>query len=200
MNGIVRCAVCHQKLRVQKNAKGLVYYRHTSKIRGIECTRPDVMVRQERLAEQIEVFIARLDIPDDWQRRLQASLQGNNGNLEDYEQERGRLKKKLQRLKRAYLDMELTDEEYHTERQRVRDRLAAITPPETVDVAKAAITLRTMGDVSPRATLEERRNMLRVIFTAVYVDVTSGDITALEPKPAFAMWVQITNTIRRTRA
>jgi hypothetical protein len=49
-----------------------------------------------------------------------------------------------------------------------------------------------MGDVWPRATLEEKRDMLRVIFAAVYVDVTSGEITALEPKPAFAIWVQTT--------
>jgi site-specific DNA recombinase len=65
LNGIVRCSVCRQTLRVQRSA-GHSYYRHTSLVRGIACSEPDVMVREERLADQIDEFVNRLSIPDDW--------------------------------------------------------------------------------------------------------------------------------------
>jgi site-specific DNA recombinase len=190
LNGIVRCSVCGQKLRVQRNAKGLSYYRHTSGMRGVECTRPDIMVRQERLAEQMETFVGRLVIPDNWQRWLQDSLHSHGRSVEDDEQERARLEKKLQRLKRAWLDLEVNDEEYQAERQRLQDRLTAMTPPETAELAQAAVMLRSMGDIWPCATLEEKRNILRVILVAVYVDVETGDITGMDSKPVFAAWVK----------
>jgi hypothetical protein len=77
-----------------------------------------------------------LVIPENWQRWLQDSLHSNGRSVEDYEQERARLEKKQHRLKRMYMDMELGDEEYQAERQRVQERLAAITPPETAELAK----------------------------------------------------------------
>jgi len=197
LNGFARCSVCKSKLRVQHNYNyGYSYYRHTAKSRGIECTQPDCAIRQEKLAGQVDSIISGLSIPDDWQKRLRAGGGCHGHEGQTVEQERDRLEKKLERLKRAWLDLELTDEEYQAERQRVRDRLAAITPPEAAELAQAAITLRTMGDVWPRATLEEKRDMLRLILTAVYVDVTTGEITGLEPKPAFAEWVHAGNQTR----
>jgi hypothetical protein len=105
------------------------------------------------------------------------------------ERERERIEKKLDRLKRAWLDLELEDKEYQAERQRLRDRLSALTPSEAHEFVQAALIIRTLGDVWPKATLLEKRDMLCVVFVAVYADVTSGKITGLEPRPDFAFWV-----------
>ena len=102
LNGIVRCAVCRQTLRVQRTA-GHSYYRHTFLIRGIACSEPDGMVREERLADQIDELVNRLSIPDDWQNWLTANLRNNGHDPEELERERERLAKKLDRLKRASL-------------------------------------------------------------------------------------------------
>jgi hypothetical protein len=168
---------------------GHSYYRHTSLIRGIACSEPDVMVREEGLADQIDELVNRLSIPDDWQKWLSASLRNNGHDPEELERERERVEKKPDRLKRAWLDLELDDKEYQAERQRLRDRLSALTPPEAHEFVQAALTLRTLGDVWPKATLHEKREMLRVIFVAVFVEVTSGKVVELTPRSAFAFWV-----------
>jgi hypothetical protein len=116
-------------------------------------------------------------------------LHNNGHNPQELEQERERLEKKLQRLKRAYFDLEIDEQEYKSERQRVLDRLSALTPPETHELVQAALTIRTLGDVWPKATLQEKRAMLRVVFGAVFVEVTTGKIAELTPRPAFALWV-----------
>ena len=86
--------------------------------------------------------------------------------------------------------MELDDREYQAERQRLRDRLSALAVPEAHEYVKAALTIRTLGDVWPKATLHEKREMLRVVFVAVFVEMTIGKVVELTPRPAFAFWMR----------
>ena len=108
-------------------------------------------------------------------------LRSKNGNGTDR-------KEKLRCLRRAWLDVEITDEEYQAERGEVARKLEALNPPEMQDMAQAAMTVRTLGDAWPRATEQEERDILRIIFDAIYVNLEKGTITRLVPKTAFRVF------------
>ena len=84
-------------------------------------------------------------------------LRNKAGNGTDYEE-------KLRCLRRAWLDVEITDEEYQSERAEVSKKLEALNPPEMQDMAQAAMTIRTLGDAWPRPTKQEKWDILRLVF------------------------------------
>ena len=108
-------------------------------------------------------------------------LRSKNGNGTDR-------KEKLRCLSRAWLDVEITDEEYQAERGEVARKLEALNPPEMQDMAQTAMTVRTLDDAWPRATEQEEHDILRIIFEAVYVDMENGTITGLVSKPPFRVF------------
>ena len=57
-------------------------------------------------------------------------------------------------------------------------------------VLDAGKFLTTLGPVWKRATAKERRDILRVIFEVVYVDLVEQKITGFVPKPAFSILLQ----------
>jgi len=63
--------------------------------------------------------------------------------------------------------------------------LAGLVLPNSPHIVRAGEYLENLGLLWKEATLEEQRDITRVLVKAVYVDVLASQIVALEPMPIF---------------
>jgi hypothetical protein len=93
----------------------------------------------------------------------------------------------LEGLKRPFVLGNLPEEEYRTERDRLRAKLATLTPPVMPDLERAAELLEDFRTIWDVARPREQKQIVRTLLNAVYLD--SGDIgpvVAVEPRPEYA--------------
>lgn len=126
-------------------------------------------------------------MPDSW-REWVLHKHHEGDNHRNLEAERKRLQDRLKRLARAYIDAGMSDAEYERERRRLQEKLAHLANPEIKTVLDAGQLLKTLTPAWEKATAEEKRDMLRIILDAVYVDVEEGTVTGLVPKPPFRLF------------
>lgn len=185
-SGLVRCHECKLTLRcAATQSKGEHrYYRHTARSRGYECTVPGKMVRADELEEQWSDIISRIQLPDDWKQRIE-ELAGDANQRLKILRERDEVQEKLRRLKLMYRDLLIDDDEYRTTVERLQSRLAGLVLPNSPHIVRAGEYLEHLGLLWTKATLEEQRDITRVLVKAVYVDVMQETIVAIEPMPIF---------------
>jgi site-specific DNA recombinase len=184
LSGLVYCDACNEALRCQSTGSGYLYYRHTTRERGLSCPAKAQSVRAEVVDEQVAKVVCGFELPDAWKEYVLEELNATQEH-QDLEAERKRLESRLKRLARAYIDAGMSEAEYQREQQEILLRLAQLENPKVKTVFEAGELLRTLGPVWERATRKEQRDILRVIFEAVYVNLDEGKITRLVPKPAF---------------
>lgn len=109
---------------------------------------------------------------------------------------RKRLESRLQRLAQAYIDAGMTESEYQRERQEIQLKLAQLENPRVKTVFETGKFLGTLGPVRERATKKERRDILRMIFEAVHVNIDEGKVTRVVPKPAFEVFFEPVRKVR----
>ena len=181
--GLARCVYCGEKLWAQ-HISGNDYYRDESSIRGIPCRNPKRYQKASVLDSQVSQIIGRLQLPGSW-RDLVLRLLNSNEEREHVVKEQVRLKEKLRRLKRLYQEVEITEEDYQREKELTEAALVVIKPVEGERVLELGDHVEGMVVAWQEATKEERRDMLRLMLDAVYVDMPTGKVVGLRPKPAF---------------
>lgn len=82
----------------------------------------------------------------------------------------------------------MSDAEYERERRRLQERLSYLENPETKTVLDAGMLLETLAPAWEKATTHEKRDILRLMFDAVFVDLEEATIVGLVPKPAFRLF------------
>ncbi|MFC1919888.1 hypothetical protein ACFLWX_03770, partial [Chloroflexota bacterium] len=110
--------------------------------------------------------------------------------------ERVRLEEKLRRLKRSYHEVEITTEEYQREKILTEAALAAVgeLPGEkALDLGNGIVD---MVKAWQQATKEEKRDILRLMLDAVYVDMQQKKVVALSPKPPFLPLFNLEEPVR----
>lgn len=184
--GIVRCHECKLTLRcgATQSTGGYRYYRHTAQARGYECPVPGKMVRADILEAQWSDLIARIQLPEDWKQRIEA-LAGDTDQRARILREREEVQEKLRRLKLMFRDLLIDDEEYRSTYALLQSRLASLVLPNSPHVVRAGEYLADLSLLWAQATLEEQRDIIRVLVKAVYVDVLAAQIVAIEPMPLF---------------
>ena len=95
------------------------------------------------------------------------------------------MQEKLRRLKLMYRDLLVSDEEYRFTLNQLQSRLASLVLPSSPHLVKAGEFLENLGQLWGNATLEEQRDLTRVLLKAVFVDVPNDRIVAIEPVPIF---------------
>jgi hypothetical protein len=71
------------------------------------------------------------------------------------------------------------------EKAELQAQLSALQVPDQPDVEQAGETLVSLGAQWANAPLRYQRDMLRVIFEAVYVDVLGRKLVCVKPHPPF---------------
>jgi hypothetical protein len=79
----------------------------------------------------------------------------------------------------------MTDAEYDAERTTVHAKIASLVIPTEKAALEAGEALETMAGVWEEASREEKRAMLRLALSGVYLDLETKQIVALQPRPGF---------------
>jgi hypothetical protein len=96
------------------------------------------------------------------------------------------------------VDGDFTDADYRRRRGQLRQQLEAVEIPGESDILQAGNHLESLTDVWTGATQLERREMLRLMLQAVYVDVLEVCLVCIGPKPAFApLFRQVAGLVER---
>ena len=184
LTGIARCARCGGRMR-GSYASGKRYYRDPARQKGCDCDQS--MVRAGDTEEALGGFLERLALPADWKEQVMALIQTHFGEERDVLREQARIENELKRLTKLFQWDDISEDEYRTERNRLRARRAALTPPMMPDLERAAELLRDFGTLWDGATLQERRQIVHTLLQTVYLDSgEKGPVVAIEPKSEFA--------------
>jgi len=183
LTGLARCARCGGPMR-GSGIRGRRYYRDPARDQGRSCDQR--MVRAEEAEDALGDFLQRLVLPEDWQARVLALVEASQNEATDVARQQTRLEGQLERLKDLYVLGDMEKHTYLQERDRLRTQLAALTPPEMPDLARAAGLLQNFGTLWGAATLTERRRIAHTLLNAVYLDADRGPVVAIAPKPEFA--------------
>lgn len=134
-------------------------------------------------------------MPDDWQRRVLAKIV-HEDETSRIIGERERVKEKLRRLGKAFVDGLFDEIEYHRQKKSFEWELESLLIPE-VDAAKEAG--QVLADI-PRlwagATLTERHQLLTTILDGVYIDMKDRkSVVSVKAKPAFQVVLGCTKSV-----
>ena len=124
-------------------------------------------------------------LPDDWERRVVAKIVHQDETARIIG-ERERVKEKLRRLGKAFVDGLFDEIEYHRQKKSLEWEIESLLTPE-VDAAKeAGRLLQGMPRLWAGATLRERHQLLTTVLDAVYIDMKDKkSIVSVKLKPAF---------------
>jgi hypothetical protein len=166
------------------SASGYRYYRDPAADQGRDCDQ--LQVRAQEAEDALGNLLRELTLPSTWQEEILAQVEGNCSKPENgvtREQIEGRLK----RLKQLFVLGDLSETEYRAERDKLRAKLADLTPPELPDLQRAAEPLEDFGTIWDGATPKERKQIVHTLLEAVYLDSgDDGPLVAVEPRAEFA--------------
>lgn len=187
LSGIARCAHCERSLRAQGGKKAYKYYRDMSGKRGFtDCPWSSRAIRQEQAEEQLARLVTTFRLPADWQQEIreQLALPETDGLTA----QRARLEDKLRRLGELYADGVYDRETYTKEREQIQRHLSALVIPEPTVTLEAGHRLEALADIWPYATDLERQEFTRLLFVAVYIDLSVPQIVRVTPQPDFVVF------------
>ena len=183
LKGLVRCALCGEKLWASTSPFGK-YYRDPSKRKGGNCPSDKRYTHVEVLDTQIDELLQSLAMPEAWRIEVLSILKSSDERTQ-IAKEKERLEEKLRRVKRLYRNMDIEEAEYELEKRKLELQLSTQIVPEEDQTVKAGVMLRNMLSVWSEANIEEKSKMLGIMLDAVYCDLNKGCIVALQPKVAF---------------
>ncbi len=126
-----------------------------------------------------------LELPPDWLERA-FELISEKDEVASVKKERQRVKERLRRLGRVYLDGLFPEDEYRRQKQSLETQLESLVIPEIDATKEAGRLLSQLPELWDRATLAERHDLLTRMMDGVYVDMkASRSVVAIKPKPAF---------------
>ena len=188
LSAISHCSVCERGLRSHKTATGR-YYREVSRQRGfMDCPNAQTGVRAEIPEGQMEAIMRHLSLPEDWRREVESLLEREDEDgRETLNNRRARLKAEKRRLLEAYLrgDFEENMDLYNLHLARIKRELDSIPITDLQAIQEAAETLEQVGEVWDEADMEEKRDLIRLLFHRLEIDTQQQRITALYPYAAF---------------
>jgi len=181
LSGLLRCGECGSKLH-SAGSKRHRYYRCYRVFQEPGACSQHKSARAAFLEAKIERLILQLQLPEDWRQQINGYLEGGP-DLEEIERQRTLLEAKLERLKRLYLEGDVDEAEYDTERDKTRRELARLVTPEAVSMERAGTLLENFALLWAQATLIEKKNILHEIFQKIVV--CDKDIIEVVPRVAF---------------
>ena len=180
----------HMEFKRTRGQYEYQYYRCPAAVNGLPCPVAGKTVPMDVIDAQVAALVVRLSLPDDWRERLE-ELTAHKEDKENVEGKRKYIQEKLRRLRELYLDGDFDRQEYDRRRADLQAEIGALREPEAPEVETAGETLATLGQEWANAHKKCRRDMLRVIFEAIFVDVEARRLVCVKPWAPFAMLLRL---------
>lgn len=193
--GILVCSGCGRKMRATAyggRANDFRGYRCTAiESKKVVCRKPQRPFRADRLEEEFGEIVKQLRLPADWRERVNQMLD-QKGKHKNVENERKRIRERLERIKWLYAQGDLSEREYARERDDLKGQLAGMKSPQEREVLDAGALLENLAAIWEEATIVERREMVLTLITRIECDPETKRIVSLQPRPAFVtLFLQI---------
>jgi len=198
LQGLVVCARCGRRLRIQTPKRGPTYYREDSHLHGYrDCSDISQCVRTEAIDTQVGELVQSLKLPSNWEDAVRHICQQQRKGP-DPETERRDINNTI-RLMRENYERGLYEGEEYQYWQKVGalkeklDLLCRLPEPAIERVARTLLDLRESWEW---ATKEERKDLARMIFQEVGVDVAVKRFIWIKARPDFDVLFQLLNNLR----
>jgi site-specific DNA recombinase len=195
LKGLIRCAYCLMPMWSQTYKSGQRYYREHRASRSLaDCPSAGGAITCQIPDEQMGRIISAIELGPRWQQQVLAIISVKD-EVERVKEQRLRVKDKLKRLGKAFVDGVYDEKEYQRQRRQLELELEFLVVPEADAAEEAGKLIQQLPDLWEGATLGERRQLLLTMLDAVYVDAKEERrIVGLKPKPAFQALFQIATT------
>jgi site-specific DNA recombinase len=183
LQGIARCSRCDSRLWCQQT-RFEPRYQDNARQRKHLCTGKRASVSCAEVDAQVGNLVKGMRIDDRW-RAYGNEILVAAVDVGKVARERERLKERLSRLKELYLDVVIGRSQWQTEGAEIRAQLQALDLATRHEAELAAIRLGEFGECWDAATHAERADFCSLIFEAVWVDLDTGTVVSVKPRPPF---------------
>lgn len=199
--GIAHCATCGKPMRCtnSKSSSEYLYYRCASWLRGEPCDAPRLQIREDYLVPQLDEYMGAITLPEDWRQRIQ-ELVSHDVGAAAIEKRRQSLRGQLRRLNYQFehgLIEEKDIPDYEKRAQQLIREINSIVIPNPSRLVDAGEELITLRDSWSKADKAQRHGILKEVFDAVYVDMTTRQIAGVKPFAEFVPLFRQTKLVER---
>lgn len=187
LHRVGRCWHCGRYLymvRSQIKQTVYLYYREPSRQLRRDCEAKGRQVLMSTIDAQVVDLVKRLQLPDDWRDRLD-QLAGRGEDHDEIQDRRESLQGRLHRLRDLYELGDYSLAEYKTRRGKLQREIDSLRVPEVPEVEEAGQTLESLGQEWLSAPKRYQRDMLRIIFEGIYIDVPGKRLVCVKPYAPF---------------
>ncbi|MBN1887657.1 MAG: recombinase family protein [Thermoflexales bacterium] len=126
-------------------------------------------LRAERLEEQLDTIVQRLQIPAGWHERILAYYLSDDGMLE-YERQRYNLVQSIKQSAFLLKSGVISQAEFIQDQARFTQRLSRLKPSANGETAMLDEWLDDFPALWQQMTMEQHKGLLQVMFTGAYFD------------------------------
>ncbi len=183
--GIAVCSNCGAPVWANTTGGGRNnYYRCASRNRGGACSERVTSCRCEAPEAEVSSLFSRLELPFKWRQRVEAVVRENDAVV-DVEKQRRHLEEKIRRVRQGLVDGVL---DYDMAKQTIRATEAALAAigDAREAVVRPAEVLTDIPELWPKMTPDERSQLVKLVLAKVEIDLRTGTVGGVIPKPAFA--------------
>jgi site-specific DNA recombinase len=185
LSGVGCCVTCGSPLWANTiNGGKHNYYRCASRQRGDECADGRVGHRADPVEAHVHEVFSELAMPPAWRERV-AELAQHDDKGRDVEAERRRLTGKIGRIRQGLVDGVLENDEAK-EAMNEAEAALAVLASAGCEPARAGEVLTDVRELWPHMSDAERRDLVQLVLAKVVVDLRTGEMRAMTPKPAFS--------------
>jgi hypothetical protein len=178
---------CGRPLRAQGGREDYRYYREASGLRGFsDCPHRGMSIHAAIADAQIGRIMQAFQLPENWQEIIKKISTGE----EERQQvlvERKRLEDRLRRVGEMYEDGVLSRVEYEKRRMVVMKEMEALVLPDGDNLLGHGVQVETFRQIWPLATMEEQREICRLMLESVVIDLKEKRIVSVTPNKEF-LW------------
>ena len=192
VQNLICCESCRRKLRVYatyNNNKIYYYYRDFSEERGLTCKDSKLSISAPFVEGLVLCFLSSIILPRYWIDQVIAEG-AENDTYKEINEQINKIKSRMERRCEAYTvsgiyqNFEKYERDQKTD-QNLIDELTKRLPKDSAIVNTQITLTSSLIDLFLRATKQERYDIVHYLFSNIYVDLRTHQLTAFEPKPEF---------------
>jgi len=198
LQGLVVCANCGRRMRIQTPKNCPTYYREESHLRGYhDCPYIGQSMRADLIDDQVAELIRSIHLPDNWEPIVRQMLD-NQRERADPEAERKEIRGML-RLMRDNFERGLYEGEEYQYWQKVsglKEKLALLERVPEPALNRAARTLLDLRKTWESTTKEERKDLVHIMIQEFGVDVEIKRVLWVKARPDYEPLFSILDGMR----
>jgi site-specific DNA recombinase len=185
-NGMLKCSHCGGSLITSLGSRGYISYRCKSRWQFADaCDAKHTLISEGKMSAEFQKIADRISLPRNWEAELERM--GSGKRVDIYAARREKLMKMRANAYSAFLAADMDEDEWNRRKAAIDKELSElpVIPIGVQQVRQAAKIVPAFSRTWKAATPEEKRQLIRMMFIRITVDLDDGRICEYEPTPSF---------------